>query len=290
MKSLSFFVLVLFACISSLAAAETGPRPDAIVDWKSNKIYLRAEWVLNRRNAERATGDLRAEMRSVLITKLSAVVDTLWRRAAESSAEAAAPPVPDLASYWSGLKLNTFQVAENRVSATMEVTLRGQNSLLAHLPALAGKEDWRSDDTAVNVAYERRADMKEYDASETEPLLYSGLVVDARHLNFIPSLTTGIYTSSGKQLYGPVFLNRATLVKRGVAGFFTNEGQSDARQRAGNRPLKVPALDVARQGENALVISDEDAAKILAHDGSVKNLKRARVVILIAPDKLREKY
>ena len=52
----------------------------------------------------------------------------------------------------------------------------------------------------------------------------------------------------------------------------------------------MPALDVARQGENALVISDEDAAKILAHDGSVKNLKRARVVILIAPDKLREKY
>lgn len=289
-KFFGLFLLSQIVFNLAVTAADPGPRPDAIVDWKSNKIYLRAEWVLNRRNAERATGDLRAEMRSVLITKLSAVVETLWRRSAESSGEQAAPPVPDLASYWAGLKLNTFQVAENRVSATMEVTLRGQNSLLAHLPAPSGKEDWRGDDTAANVAYERRADMKEYDASETEPLLYSGLVVDARHLNFVPSLNTGIYTSSGKQLYGPVFLGRATLVKRGVAGFFTNEGQSDARQRAGSRPLKVPALDVTRQGENALVISDEDAAKMLAHDGSVKNLKRARVVILIAPDKLREKY
>jgi hypothetical protein len=282
--------LLITLTVTGLAAADNGPRLDAIVDWKSNKIHLRAEWNLNRRNAERSAGDLRSEMRAALVTKLSAVIDALWRRSGHTTSPGEVAPVPDLATYWSDLKLNTFQVAENKVSATMEVMLRGQNSLMAHLPAEMGKEEWRLDDSATNVAYERRADLKEYDASDAEPLLYTGLVIDARHLNFVPSLSTGIFTSSGRLLYSPSFLTRVTLVKRGAAGFFTTEGQSEARQRAGTRPLKVPALELARAGENALVISDEDAAKLMAHDGSVKNLRRARVVILISPDKLREKY
>lgn len=280
----SYLSFLLFFAITTLNAAEPGHKLDAVVDWKVSKIYLRAEWVLDRRQAERATGDLRAEMRSSLLTKLSSVIGGLWSRAG------AGDKMPDLSSFWSQLRLNTFQVAENRASATMEVALRGRDSLLAHLPAQTGKEDFRDGDGTPGSAYERRADVNEYDASDTEPLLYTGLVVDARHLNFIPSLNTGIFTSSGRQLYSPAFLTRATLVKRGAAGFFTTEGQNEARQRAGSRPLKVPALDLMRSGENALVISDEDAAKLLAHDGSVKNLRRARVVILISPEKLREKY
>lgn len=276
--------LLFSATLTALSATENAPRLDAVVDWKANKIYMRAEWALGRGQSDRATGDLRAEMRSLLLTKLSSVVGNLWLRAG------AAEKLPDLSGFWSQLRLNTFQVAENRASATMEVALRGRDSLLAHLPAQTGHETFREADGMVSSAYERRADLNEYDASDKEPLLYTGLVVDARHLDFIPSLNTGIFTSSGRQLYSPAFLTRATLVKRGAAGFFTTEGQNEARQRAGARPLKVPALDLMRSGENALVISDEDAAKLLAHDGSVKNLRRARVVILISPDKLREKY
>lgn len=286
----AFRIFLLLTSFTALAASSEAPRLEAVVDWKANKIFLRAEWSLNRKNAERPAGDLRSELRSALLVKLSSVVEALWRRAGHASATGDTARTPDLSSYWSQQKLNTFQVAENRASATMDVTLRGQNSLLAHLPVETGKEDWRLDDTAASVAYQRRADLKEYDASDSEPILYTGLVIDARHLDFIPSLHMGVFSGSGRLLYSPEFLSRATLVKRGTAGYFTSEGQGEARQRAGSRPLKVPALDLARAGENALVISDEDAAKLLAHDGSVKNLKRARVVILISPDKLREKY
>jgi hypothetical protein len=278
------------ACLTRLFAADTEPRLDAIVDWKADKIYLRAEWSLGRKNAERAAGELRAELRSALLTKLSSVVQTLWRRGSSTGESGGGISVPDLSDYWSQMKLSTFQIAENRASATMEIMLRGSDSLLAHLPAETGKEDWRRDDAAADVAYERRSALNEYDASQMEPILYTGLIIDARHLDFVPSLNTGVFTSSGRQLYGAVFLTRATLVKRGATGFFTTEGQSEARQRIGNRPLKVAALDLAHAGENTLVISDEDAAKLLAHDGSVKNLKRARVIVLVSPDKLREKY
>ena len=50
------------------------------------------------------------------------------------------------------------------------------------------------------------------------------------------------------------------------------------------------ALDLNGHGENSLVISDEDAAKLLAHAGSVQNLRRGRVVVLVNAAKLKERY
>jgi hypothetical protein len=47
---------------------------------------------------------------------------------------------------------------------------------------------------------------------------------------------------------------------------------------------------VQHAGENGLVISEEDAAKLLAHAGSVRNLRRARLVIIVNADKLRERF
>jgi hypothetical protein len=284
--------VIIVALGQSAQAADAKPRVEAVVDWANHRIELRAMWNLAGSHTFRNKAELRAELRSAILARLSRITGILWERAVAANVLGETEKLPDLAEFWGSRKLTTFQVAENQASATMDISLRGRDSLMANLPARAASLDWESlaDNNDPEAVYEKRANSGLYDASEIEPLLYTGLIIDARHLNFKPSFNTGIYSSSGRQLYGAEFLSRATAVKRGVAGFAAGEGNGELRQRAGKRPLRVSALDLTRTTENALVISDEDAARLFAHDGSIKNLRRARVVVIVSPTRIAEAF
>lgn len=285
------FFSFICSCLFLLGTAWATPsRISAVIDWEQYKIYLAAEMVLGQAELSRGNAELRHKLRTALISRLSSIAASEWQKVgAGEGVEAHA--APDLAEYWALLKLSSFQISENKASATMEVTLRGKDSILAWLPISFDTAKQGADDAAqVSEVYDRRPNVGLFDASQSEPLKYTGFVVDARHLPFAPALTINIFTSSGRLIYGAAELNRATAVKRGVAGFFTRETEGEARARAGKRPLKVSALDLAAGGANNLVVSDEDAAKLMAHAGSLENLRRARVVILVQPGSLKERF
>lgn len=264
------------------------PVAEALVDWQNEQILLRAEWQPGQALVQNSNAELRQRMREALLKKLSMVVHSLWLRSWRGDAARAA--VPDLSALWAALRLDTFQVAGNRALATMQVSLRGSDSLLAHLPFDYGHELRPEPGEALPAAYDKRPNVGEHDNSDHEPLLYTGLVIDARHLPYMPSLDAGVFTSAGRQVYGAAFLSRSTAVKRGVAGHFMADAAPTALRRAGRRPLKISAIDLQTTGETGLVISEEDAARLLAHSGSLRNLRRARLVIVVSPEKLRERY
>lgn len=290
--------ILLFSCtfilpsLLPLIAAPGAPVVDAVVDWQKNKIYLEANWRLNGALVQASNAELRTALRSAMLTKLSTVVAGLWSKSASADEERRSTMmVPELADFWAAQKLSTFQVSENKASASMEIMLRGKESLMAFLPLPFAREIQATVEKEPSAtAYEKRPGLGEYDTSQSEALLYTGLIIDARHLNYHPSLNTGVFTGSGRQIYGVEYLNRLTAVKRGVAGHYAAETDGEFRHRAGKRPLKVSALDLNGHGENSLVISEEDAAKLLAHPGSVQNLRRGRVVVLINSTKLKERY
>jgi hypothetical protein len=281
---------LVFLLTAGLFAAPAAREPavEAVVDWQNDRILLSAQWQPGQALANQSNGALRQRMREALLKKLSLVVSSLWQRSRRGDSAGAAEP--DLSGLWSSLRLDTFQIAENRALATMQVSLRGNDSLMAHFPLEYGSELQGEAAETLPVVYDKRPHVGEHDNSDHEPLLYTGLVIDARHLPYIPSLNAGVYTSAGRQIYGAGFISRATAVKRGVAGHFNLDTAPAALRRAGKRPLKISALDVQHAGENGLVISEEDAAKLLAHAGSVRNLRRARLVIIVNADKLRERF
>jgi hypothetical protein len=282
--------LPLLLLNAALIAAPVGRAPvvEAVVDWQNERILLSVEWQPGQALARQSNAALRQRMREELIKKLSVVVSSLWNRARPHSHTATREP--DLSDLWSSLRPDTFQVAENRALATMQLALRGRGSLLAHLPFGYGSELVTETAEALPVIYDKRPYKGEFDNSDHEPLLYTGLVIDARHLPYAPSLNLGIFTSAGRQIYGTGFVTRATAVRRGIAGFFPSDAVPAALRRAGKRPLKVTAIDLIDSGENGIVISEEDVAKLLAHPESVRNLRRARVVILVDAQRLRERY
>jgi len=283
-------IFLCFVSVGAFWAVEAGqsfdvhdsPLINAKIDWKENSISLRADWKLNAQNSLESRSIIRSRLRTSLLSKLSEIIESLYARTDIEKR------LPNLSSFWASLKLDTFQIAQNSASATLEIPLRGSHSLLSYFPFEPKQESWEAKNETINNTYENQSGDSLYDSFGSEALLYTGLVVDARNLPFVPSLHTQIFTSSGRLIYGPKFLTRTTYIKRGAVGFFTDSRQGEARQRAGNRPLIVPALDLARISQDSVVISDEDAAKILAHEGSVQNLRRARVIILLNADKLRE--
>lgn len=293
-RILLFICIFIFPSLAPLIAASSASAPvvAAFVDWQKNKIFLEADWRLNGALVQASNAELRAALRSAMLTKLSSVVAGLWSKSASADDERrSSMMVPELPDFWAAQKLVTFQVSENKASASMEIMLRGKESLMAFLPLPFAREiQVTADKEPSATAYEKRPGVGDYDASQSEALLYTGLIIDARHLDYQPSLNTGVFTGSGRQIYGVEYLNRLTAVKRGVAGHYAAETDGELRQRAGKRPLKVSALDLNGHGENSLVISEEDASKLLAHPGSVQNLRRGRVVVLINSAKLKEKY
>lgn len=253
-------------CASLMAADSSRQRLEAVVDWAEGKVYLKIEQDLKASEATRSNAQLRADLRVTLVQKMSVIAANLYGKVNdERSAE--------LAEFWAGLKVQTFQVAANTASATMFVPLRGAESLIAALP--------------LNFATSKHED-GEYENAPAEPLKYTGLIIDARHLPFEPTLAPNIFTASGRLIYGMAYLNRSTGVKRGVVGFVGHESAAEVRRRAGTRPMKVSALELAADG--GLIVSDEDAAKLTAHAESLKSLRRARVVILVAADKLKQVF
>ena len=281
----SFVWILVFGLFANLPAAAKEPVVEAVVDWQHDKILLSAQWQAGEALSRQSIAELRQRMREALLQRLSLVVGKLWQRSQTTSAA-----TPDFSALWSSLRLDTFQVAENRALATMQVSLKGRDSLLAHFPLDYGSELHADGDGSQALTYDKRPNLGEYDNSDSEPLLYTGLVIDARHLPYVPSLNTGVFTAGGRQLYGAAFLSRSTAVKRGVAGHFAADTVPAALRRAGRRPLKVSAIDLQSAGETGLVISEEDAARLLAHAGSVRNLRRARLIILVSSERLRERH
>jgi len=263
---MKMLVCALFCAVALDAGQDISRKVDAIIDWQGLQINLKIEESLHGARLIESHEQLRSELRTALLEKLSRIV-------AELNQKSGGPESLDLAEFWAKLNVETFQVAGNVASATMTIGLRGTSSLVAALPCRYATETHPAGS---------------YLDAPTEPIAYSGLVIDARHLEFAPTLSPNIYSTKGQLVYGAAFLSRETGVKRGVVGYAANESLAEARRRAGSRPYKLSALDISSDG--GLVMSDEDTAKLTAHITSLKNLSRARVVILVGPQKIKQSF
>ncbi|QJW48258.1 hypothetical protein HA075_22685 [bacterium BFN5] len=112
--------------------------------------------------------------------------------------------------------------------------------------------------------------------------IYTGVVIDARGLLLEPTLFPLIYDESGRIVYGNMFIDQEQLLTKGVVGYSLSAEMFtsvlDGRSRSGNRPLMIKAIRLADNNCN-VVISDADAALLLAGNAAVGYLKDCAVVL-----------
>jgi hypothetical protein len=113
------------------------------------------------------------------------------------------------------------------------------------------------------------------------PLLYTGIVVDARGIQARPAMSPRIFDEDGKEIYGPGNVDREYALKQGMSGYARDVAAAQSNQRVTANPLNVKALKTSGAGKADLVISNVDAKQIRDAETNAEFLKQCRVMIVL---------
>lgn len=112
---------------------------------------------------------------------------------------------------------------------------------------------------------------------------YTGLIVDARGLKVSPTMAPKILKADGSTLYGTGNLDIDDLIEKGMVSYFKDLEAAKGHARAGKKPLILRAIGVFKReaASSDVVVSDADAAKLLAEDGKTGFLKKMNVIFVV---------
>ncbi len=156
--------------------------------------------------------------------------------------------------------ISVIRESDGSFHATVRLPIYGGSRSLA---AAVLKKDIRTEDFSkprfVNIRTE---------------LQYTGLVVDCRGLNLLPAITPKIKSVGGVEVYAYKNLGYQNAVDKGIVEYSSSPDSS----RAGNLPLVVKAVKISDSCD--VVVSDEDADRILAANQSANILGKCAVVLV----------
>jgi hypothetical protein len=109
---------------------------------------------------------------------------------------------------------------------------------------------------------------------------HSGVVIDARHLPFIPALGTRVFNASGELVYGITHTDRTVYVEDGHILYLSDPRDPRLGLRAGSRFLLMVAKNTRGTSRTDLELFDADSDRMLASSITRDHLRRCRVVVL----------
>jgi len=113
------------------------------------------------------------------------------------------------------------------------------------------------------------------------PVVYTGLVIDARGIGARPAMSPRIYDEEGKEIYGSANVDREYAVQQGMSGYARDLTSAQSNQRVTANPVTVKALKTGGAGKSDLVISNADAGQIRASAENASFMKKCRVMIVL---------
>jgi len=108
----------------------------------------------------------------------------------------------------------------------------------------------------------------------------SGLIIDARDFTIGAALAPTVVNESETTVYDVSFVDRETVVDRGMCVYMRYPSAARSDVQMGNNPLTVTAVAVRGANNADIVISDGDAARIEEADDANGFRKQCRVMIV----------
>jgi hypothetical protein len=115
----------------------------------------------------------------------------------------------------------------------------------------------------------------------SEPIVYTGLVLDARGLKAMPAMSPRIISESGEEVYGSAYVSREFGVQQGMTAYDRDLNSAQNNARVSGNPLTVKGLRTHGPGRCDFVISNADALEILSASENLLFLKKCRVVVVL---------
>ena len=150
-----------------------------------------------------------------------------------------------------------------------------------------GRYYWK--DLKVERSYATSENSYEYwgERLATQGTFFTGLVIDARHLDVKRGMSPRIYSESGQLLYGGVLAGQDVVQDRGVVGY-GSELTSELLERIAVdsdypyvAPLVVEAVAVADATQTGVYISEEDTRRVLEAMVQYDFFARYAVIFLV---------
>lgn len=106
---------------------------------------------------------------------------------------------------------------------------------------------------------------------------WTGLVLDVRHLPYVPAMTFRVYDEKGRAVYGMEFAEQKNYLKSGLCSYFTNISYATGDAGVADNPIIAKAVRLG-DGNVDIFISDADADKI--RNSSYDFRKECKVIVV----------
>jgi hypothetical protein len=111
---------------------------------------------------------------------------------------------------------------------------------------------------------------------------FSGIIVDCTGLELVPSMVPSIFDEEGREVYGPSYISRTSVIKSGAAVYTTSvDIAKQYIDRIGTTPLLIKAISLADKSSNDVLISKKEGKDIREHTANYSVLEQCRVVFVI---------
>ncbi len=114
------------------------------------------------------------------------------------------------------------------------------------------------------------------------PTAFSGIIVDARHLDIKKAIYPKIQSDRGVDIYSPLLVRESYAIETGYVHYRKNPMDNENQAIVGKNPYMVVALGLSGKNETDLILPSNEVAKIIAHPETRKALKQCRVLILVS--------
>jgi len=109
----------------------------------------------------------------------------------------------------------------------------------------------------------------------------TGIIIDGSGLGLRPAMSPRVLDQSGNVIYGPGNYSREYATTNGVVGYTKTINQAKAESRVQGNPLIIRGASTSGSSQADIIISNEDAAKMMRADGSANLLKDCRIIFII---------
>ena len=109
----------------------------------------------------------------------------------------------------------------------------------------------------------------------------TGIIIDATGLGLRPAMSPRILDQNGSILYGPGSYDRNYAVTNGVVGYTKTVTQAKKDNRVQGNPLILRGASASGTAMTDIIISNQDASKLITADRSGNLLKNCRVMFVL---------
>jgi hypothetical protein len=118
-------------------------------------------------------------------------------------------------------------------------------------------------------------------AAPSAPVVYTGMVIDARGIQARPAMLPRIFDEDDKEVYGLANVDLEYAEKQGMSGYARDFTAAQSNQRVGANPMTLKAVRTSGPGKSDIIISNADAQNIRSSAESASFMKQCKVIIVL---------